>query len=351
MKRIKFLAIISGIFLLFSVMSCSKKNETKQAKATENGTKKGYVIGFSNNFNGNTWRHDMEELFKKQADQMIADGVLASYKILEANKSTPTQISQIQSLILDGVDGIIIDPASSTALNGVIEKATEAGIPVLVIDNGPVTSDKCYQLNWDIANGWARPATNYLVDRLNGKGNIIEIRGLPGTSLDDVFHKAVQEVITANPGMKIVGEVYGEWTATVAQKQVASIISGIDHVDGVVGQGGDAYGAVQAFKAAGKDIPIVVGGNRGNFLNWWLAEKNKNGYETFSVCSNPGCAAAALYIITDILDGVSVPKDMIMPTLEVTQDTIDSFKGIAEDDVASTVYDHEWVKKNCYVQN
>ena len=100
---------------------------------------KGFVIGFSNSYGGNTYRQTMEALFRKLADSMVADGTLKSYKMLQSNNNVATQVSQIESLILEGVNAIIIDPGSGSGLNGAIDKAVSAGIPVVIVNDGPVT--------------------------------------------------------------------------------------------------------------------------------------------------------------------------------------------------------------------
>jgi len=309
--------------------------------------KKGLVIGFSNSYNGNTFRQSMEGLFKKLADQMVADGTLKSYKVLESNNNVATQVSQIESLILSGVNAIIIDPGSAAGLNGAIEKATAAGIPVVIVNDGPVTTDKCYQVNEDTSS-MASNAAAYMVKALNGKGNVIEIRGMAGVPFDETFHKALVGALAKAPGIKVVGEVFGEWTESVSQKQITSILPGIDKVDGIIGQGGDEYGALQAFKAAGRPLPIIIGGNRGNFLTWWSAEKAKSGYKTFSWAANPWSAASGLYVAVDAVNGVKIPKVMIMPALEITQDMVDNFANLAPGEVASKAYDHAWIEKTYY---
>jgi ribose transport system substrate-binding protein len=291
----------------------------------------------------------MEALFKKLADQMVADGTLASYKMLQSNNNLATQVAQIESLILEGVDAIIVDPGSGSGLNGAIEKSDAAGIPVVIVNDGPVTTDKCYQINWDTA-AMAKNAVDNLARVLGGKGDIIEIRGLAGVSFDEHFHNGVLEALKAYPDITIVGEVYGEWTESVAQQQITSILPGLKNVDGVIGQGGDAYGAMQAFKAAGREIPVIIGGNRGNFLTWWSEEKAKNGYETFSWAANPWSASSGLYVAIDLLKGVSVPKEMIMPALSITQDMVDDFANLAPDEVAAKEYNHDWIVKTYYQQ-
>jgi ribose transport system substrate-binding protein len=308
---------------------------------------KGYTIGFSNSYGGNTYRQTMEGLFRKLADQMVADGTLKSYKMLQSNNNVATQVSQIESLILEGVNAIIIDPGSASGLNGAIEKAVKAKIPVVIVNDGPITSELAYQINWD-TDAMASNAANHLADLMGKKGTIIEIRGLAGVPFDDAFHASVVKALQAYPNIKVVGTVYGEWTESVAQQQVASILPGIPQVDGILGQGGDEYGALQAFQAAGRKIPIIIGGNRGNFLTWWSQEKAKNGYKSFSWAANPWSAASGLYVAVDLLRGVSVPKVMIMPALSITQDMVDNFANLKPDEVAAKAYDHDWIVSTYY---
>lgn len=344
MRKNKMTTLSIGLALMLT-LTTSALGFTK-ASATNSAHKK-YVIGFCNSYNGNTYRQTMEALFKKTADKMVKDGVLKSYKVLESNNNVATQVSQIESLILDGVDAIIVDPGSSSGLNGAIEKATAANIPVVIVNDGPVSTDKCYQINFDTA-AMAKNAAKNLVAAIGGKGNVIEIRGMAGVPFDTDYDKALKAYIKTVPGVKIVGEVYGQWTESVTQKQITSILPGIKQVDGVIGQGGDEYGALQAFQAAGRKIPVIIGGNRGNFLKWWSQQKAKNGYKTFSWAANPWSAASGLYVANDILNGVKVPKVMIMPELDITQSMVDKFNNLKPDEVAAKAYDEAWIQKTYY---
>ncbi|MDC7226823.1 MAG: substrate-binding domain-containing protein [Spirochaetales bacterium] len=313
----------------------------------------GYVIGFSNSFNGNTYRQAEEAEFIKLADQLVAEGVLADYTILESNQNTATQVSQIESLILDGVDAIIVDPGSASGLNGAIESAVDAGIPVVVVNGGPVTTNAPYQINFPYRKIINVPA-QFVADSLDGEGNVIIIRGIAGVPADAEFYAGMMDIFNKYPGINIVGEVYGEWTGSVAQQQVASILPSCPEVDAVIGEGGDAYGAMQAFEAAGREIPLIIGGNRGNFLTWWAAEAKANGYETMSWCTNAWTAALGLYVAIDILDGVDVPKDMefagTLGGAYIYQDMIEDYADLAADDIAFVAGTHEWIKENLYTQ-
>jgi len=356
----KLLSIMMLFVLVLSFTACSGGATDKEAESTTGKDaepaaeevaetpKDGYVIGFSNSFNGNTYRQTMEAEFKMLADELISEGVLSDYKILESNNNVATQISQIESLIIEGVDAIIVDPGSASGLNGAIEKAEDAGIPVIIINDGPVTTDACYEINFDTEQ-MATNAMTYLAEALNGEGKIINIRGMAGVPFDETFNSALQTVVDKYPGIEIVGEVYGEWTASVAQQQIASILPGLEQVDGVIGQGGDGYGAVQAFESSEMDLPIIIGGNRGNFLNWWVEKKAATGYETYSWAANPWNSAAAIYVAVDLIEGnEDVPRVMTMPSLEITQDMVDDYADLPDDFVAVGLYDHAWVIENLY---
>ena len=338
-------SLVPVVFLITAALAFGSGN--KEATSASKPAGKGYTIGFSNSYAGNTYRQTEQALFKQLADKMVANGTLKSYTMLLSNNNVATQVSQIESLVLDGVSAIIIDPGSASGLNGAIAKAHQAGIPVIIVNDGPVTSTECYQINFD-TTAMATKAVDHLAALTYDKGNIIEIRGQAGVPFDTNFHDAVIAALKKFPNIKIVGSVYGQWTTSIAQQQVASILPSMPHIDGVLGQGGDAYGALQAFEAAGRPIPIVIGGNRGNFLTWWAKEKAKNGYKTFSWAANPWSAASALYVAVDILNGVKVPMTMIMPALDITQSMVDNFTNLKANEVAAKGYDHAWIEKTYY---
>src|SRR3954469_5091862 len=106
------------------------------------------VIALSNAYYGNTWRHQMVESFEAAAKEAKDKGQIADYVIVNGDGSVAQQNSQIAELILKGVDVLLVDAASETAVNGVIEKACKAGIIVISFDS--VASAPCnYQLNFD----------------------------------------------------------------------------------------------------------------------------------------------------------------------------------------------------------
>ena len=91
----------------------------------------------------------------------------------------------------------------------------------------------------------------------------------------------------------------------------------------MVTQGGDGYGSAQAFAAAGRDVPLIIMGNRHDELLWWKEQKDATGYETMSVSIAPGVSTLAFWVAQQILDGATVPQDLTVPFLKITQDTLE----------------------------
>jgi len=109
----------------------------------------------------------------------------------------------------------------------------------------------------------------------------LEIRGLAGTSIDAAIHKGIVDELKKHPNLKVVNSVTGNWDETTAQKVVTTVLPSLPAIVGVVDQGGDGYGAAEAFQAAGRKEPIIMMGNRQDELAWWLEQRKLNGYDTW----------------------------------------------------------------------
>lgn len=275
-------------------------------------------IALSNNYAGNSWRQSMLKSWDKVTKQAVADGIVAAADPFTTSENQVTeQAAQIQNLILQGYNAIVINAASPDALNGVVKQACDAGITVVSFDG--IVTEPCA---WRIAVDFKKMGAiqlDYLSEKMKDGGNLLEIRGLAGVFVDDEIHKGIEEGVGKHTQFKIVGSVHGDWAQEVAQKAVAGILPSLPEVKGVVTQGGDGYGAAQAFKAAGRPTPLIIMGNRQDELAWWKEQKDANGYETMSVSIAPGVSTLAFWVAQMILDGKEVPKDLVVPFLQINQ--------------------------------
>ncbi len=189
-----------------------------------------------------------------------------------------------------------------------------------------------------------RQEIDFVAKKLNGKGGLLEVRGIAGTSVDDDIHKGIEDEIKKYPGMKLVGSVHGNWTQSIAQKEVAGVLPSLPPVDAVVTQGGDGYGTYEAFKQAGRKTPLIIMGNRQDELALWKQlEGEPGGYHTFSLSSAPGCASIAFWVAQQVLAGKQVPKMVEVPLLVIQPDQLDAWlKAVPTGGVATPVYTQEW---------
>jgi len=296
-------------------------------------------IAFSNNYAGNSWRQAMLKSDEIVTQKAVADGIVAASDIFTtADQEVPTQAAQIQNLILQGYDAIVINAASPDALNGAVKQACDAGIVVVSFD-GIVTEPCAYRVVVDF-KAMGREEVEQMAKFHPEGGNLLEIRGLAGTSIDEEIHAGIAEGVAKHPQFKIVNAVTGNWDQTTAQKAVATVLPSLPDIVGVVTQGGDGYGTAQAFAAAGKPRPTIIMGNRQDELAWWKEQKAKDGYTTWSASIAPGVSSLAFWVAQQVLDGrTDVPHDLLVPYLAFTQDDFEAaLPNIPEGSVATTEY-------------
>ena len=297
-------------------------------------------IALSNNYAGNSWRQAMLASWEKVTNAAVDSGVVAEAPAFTTAENQVTeQAAQIQNMILEGYDAIVINAASPDALNGAVKQACDAGIVVVSFD-GIVTEPCAYRIAVDF-HAMGKVEVEYLATRLAG-GKLLEIRGLAGVFVDDEISAGIHEGVAENPQFEIVGSVHGDWAQDVAQRAVAGILPSLPEIAAVVTQGGDGYGAAQAFAAAGRPTPLIVMGNRHDEMLWWKEQKDANGYETMSVSIAPGVGTLAFWVAQMILDGQQVPQDLTVPFLTITQDTLeDSLSTTQSGGVANVEYSLE----------
>lgn len=307
------------------------------------------VIALSNSFYGNTWRRQMVDSFTEAAEKAKAEGKIADYVVLNGDGSVAQQNSQLAELILRGVDAIAINAASETALNGTAAKACKAGIKVIAFDS--LLTDACaYKLAFDFT-GYKTEQAEKTLGLIGDKGNVIVVRGVKGSGPDNQMYSAQKAVLDKHPDVKVVAEVYGQATASVAQSAIANVLPSLPHVDAVLGQGGsDDYGIVQAFQQAGgpyaEKMPVIEGGGSSDFVIWWNGEAAK-GYKTTSMNTTPGIGGAAFWLAYEIVKGADAKKELVMPVATVDESNLpERAKDLKPGLIISPSFDQAWVVKN-----
>ena len=282
--------------LAILVVSAAVSASVGQARS-EKGN---YTLGLSNTLVGNGWREGMVCAFKAQA---LASGEVKSVKIAHRQTDTAGQISDIRAMISAGVDAIIINPSSPTALKPVAAQAIAKGIKVVFIDQ-KVDAPGAYNATNDQV-AYARMGATWLFKKIGGKGNVVELRGIAGVPADTDRHKGFQQALKAFPKIKVVKSVFTGWQFAPAGQAMLDILNSGVNVGGVWTSGTD-YTVVNAFKTAGKPYVPVVGADNYGFVRQLKALFPK--FQGAAATNPSSIGGVGVTQALRVLDGKSVPK-------------------------------------------
>jgi ribose transport system substrate-binding protein len=274
-------------------------------------------IALSNSFIGNQWRVEMENVFKA-ACAMPPYVEQVECSVYNAGNDASTQSRQISNLISQGVNGIVINAASTSGLNGVVQQACDRGIVVVSFDN-TVDAACGLTVNTDQVK-FGKQLAQFIVDQLKGQGNVVMVTGVAGTGADNDRNKGAKEVFAANPGIKVVGEYSGMWDSATAQRVTSAQLPSLSKVDGVWVSGG-TDGVIKAFADAGRPIP-VVGGEGENGFRKYMAGISTPKVNGMSIGQPPFLSVIALELARAVLKNEHPKKSIEIPFPVATSDSL-----------------------------
>ena len=246
-----------------------------------------WTIGYNNSFSGNAWRAGALSALETAVDGYKKAGLVKDLIVTDSNGDITTQIQQMRSMIQRGVDLIVSIPGSPTAMNAVIDEAFKAGIPVVTLDS-PVTTPNAINIDMN-SYSYARTTALGLAKLLDGKGTILTVQGIPGTSGSELIKAGATSIFANCPDIKIAGDLTGEWSNSVAQSAVLQwLSSNPQQIDGIWQQGSMFMGSVLALQQAGRPlVPVVIGNPDQNALAFWRDNLDK-GFKSAGTANPPG---------------------------------------------------------------
>jgi ribose transport system substrate-binding protein len=237
-------------------------------------------------------------------------------------------------MVQAGADAIVVFPISPTALNQVVRNACERDVLVIAYD-AEITEPCAYNVHIDQAEA-GRVTAEWLVEQLNGEGDIVVLTGVPGTSVDEGRTTAAKEVFAKHPGINILAEAPGMWSQAVSRTELSRMLAthSWDDIDGLWLQVG-CYTANAMQLEEGAD-PSELKPCAGEGANGGRIQMLPEGTEVegadgayrplgaprISYASPPYSGALALKLAVRKLDGEDIPERTILPLPIVTSETI-----------------------------
>ncbi|MDR1613837.1 MAG: ABC transporter substrate-binding protein [Planctomycetota bacterium] len=263
------------------------------------------VVGFSQMGSENNWR--ITET-KSIQDEAAARGYRLLYT--NANDDTAKQVSDVEDLLNRRPDILIIAPREFEGLAPALQAAGEAEVPVILVDRSAqgepgVDYVTCISANfiWE-----GQEAAKVIANKFQGKNaNIVQITGVPGSSVAIERQKGFEDEIAKHPNLKIISTQNGEFTRSVAQKAMENIIQAHGTaIDAVYGHDDEcAIGALQALNLSGRKPGEVCIVGIGGFRD--AAQLIERGQMEATILCSPFFGPTTFDTVEKVLAGKPVP--------------------------------------------
>jgi ribose transport system substrate-binding protein len=280
------------------------------------------LIGFSQGTMESSWRVNMVEGNRKFAEAHLPDVELI---ITNGENNASKQVSDVESLIAQGVKTLIISPVTADALTPVVKQAMEAGIPVVTLDR-KVNTDVTLHIGADnVLIG--KTAGEFVCETLGGTGNVIEIQGTAGASATIDRHDAFHAVLAEKcPDVKVVADQVANYVREPAIKFTEDMLQrfGPGEIDLVYAHNDDmALGAVTALEAAGRLDEVKVVGIDGENAAYDAIKDGKM-VATFTYHF---VAPEGVQYGYKVAKGEKLDPEIVLPTHQVDATNVDEWLG------------------------
>lgn len=269
-----------------------------------------YVIGFSNASISNSWRvgmlHSIQQAAADNKDQ------ISQLLITDAGDDPTKQVSDVQDLLERGVDILIVSASTADALDAIVTRATEQGVPVVMVDRR-VTSDNYVTFVTASDNVFGHLSAQWLVEKMGGKGNIVMLPGMAGVSVAETRIATARQIFANYPDIHVLDLQYTDWSPAKGKQIMASLLQRFgENIDGVWADHGlQGSGALEAYVEAGwakGTIPPITCAD----LNGCVKLAVENDVPAFNYDYPPAMGGVAVNVALDILAGKPVPHQYEM---------------------------------------
>jgi ribose transport system substrate-binding protein len=313
------LALALGVAAAF-VAACggdegAASKSSSQAKAC--GPDGQYVIGMSQANNAEPYRERMNDDIRTAAEAVSQFQV----EFADAAQDNAKQVSDVENFLTQQIDLLIISPNEAAPLTAVVKKAYDQKIPVIVLDR-KVEGDAYTTFIGADNQEIGRQAGEFVASELlPDGGNVVEIKGLPGSTPAQERSNGFKEGIAANPGVKVIATGVGDWLRDKGQQQAEALLQAEDEIDVVYSHNDPmAEGAYLAAQSAGRAegmeiigidaLPIPSGGIKA------VEEGRLSATFTYPTGGKEAVDAAKKLLI----DCATVDKQQILPTQKITEE-------------------------------
>ena len=293
-----------------------------------------WVIGYSDASLTNSARVFINQFALWAASEYPEIGEVAR---TDANDSPEKQVSDIEDLLVRGVDCLIVAATSEEAIDPAIEQAMADGVPVVIQERDVTTDDFVSHINIrldDLGRLQAEGATEIL----GGEGQVVLLEGAAGTAAE-LSRRAHEEVLAEHPGIEILALEYTGYSRDEGKTIMENWLQAYDQIDAVIADSGiQQQGAYEAVAEAGRLEEVKVW--TGDGLQAWIRQVDSESIPSVLVNRPLTFGALAVDACAAILSGLPVPHVWYDPVEALDTANLDQY--IAEDVPGSDEWWNWW---------
>jgi ABC-type sugar transport system substrate-binding protein len=226
--------------------------------------KQHYLIAFSNGDMNNSWRAAFVNSMEQWGKKFKSVGPGVDYVWTNSAGDSAKQLQDCQTLLAQKPSILILSPNQAQPLDPVIDMATKANVPLVVIDRALIRKPPLGMYVLNITQNYGVSGMTmaaYALDHLNRKhgaykGNIVEIQGELGSSPNNDMYVGIREVLKNYPDVKILSTEEGKWSNDGGRRVMQGFLQRFtdDQMDVIFTYADSSgLGAMQAIKAAGRN--------------------------------------------------------------------------------------------------
>ena len=245
--------------LVFGIAACSKQGpdgaapaaaSAPAAAAADGQLTVGLAVSTLNNPFFVSLRKGAEDEAQKDGIKLIT---------VDAQDDPAKQQASVEDLIQKKVNVILINPTDSSAVANVVKEATGKGIKVVSLDRSVNGAEVSAHIASDNVAG-GKMAGEYLLEKLGGKGRIVELEGIAGSSAARERGEGFHKVVDGKADVKLLAKQPADFDRAKGLSVMENIIQGNKDIQGVFAHNDEmALGALKAIQAAGLKNVVVVG--------------------------------------------------------------------------------------------
>jgi ribose transport system substrate-binding protein len=282
-------------------------------------------VALVDGFGGNSWRRITRAEYEDEAKKCPnIKEVLYS----DGQNNPQKTISDIQSLVAQGVEAIVVFPDAGPAMLPAIRAAHKAGVAIVAYTASPGGKPGVDYLDFIAPNTPSDGSTwaKWVAKTLNGQGKVVFLGGTPGNLQSQAELEGIKKVFADYPKIELLGggPVDTNWDPAETQKVVSGLLTRYPEIDAIISDyGGGSVGGIRAFINAKRPLVPWAANDANEFACLWQENKGANpNYQMMTVSSRTWLVRVALRKAVAKAEGVDDPEPSIVnqPIVEDSTD-------------------------------